>query len=742
MSSTRVDDIHDRSSLTRALLEQESTRQAAAPSTPTTPIELPDSELPGVGGEGLGLRESVAAGGVGLLLVLSLLNLLDYAGSAALSVLGPDVQRSLGLSDTGLGVVASLAGLTFVLGAIPLGLLGDRVPRVRLTAVCAVVAAVATTATFAVQAIWQLAFARLAVGAGQASILPVNNSLLADGYPVRGRSAVFAVHNLMPPLGYVVGPIVAGGVAALAGGPEGWRTAYVVLGVLSLAAGLSALLLREPARGRGDLAAVVGEQEADRLQAQRAGDPPIALGPGVQRLLAIRTLYFLLVGVGVLGFSLVSVPTYFGLLLERDYDLDALQRGFAVALTEAISLAGVIVGGVIGARLFRDSPPKAVLLVAAGSAAFAFALPLALYAPGGLPVLLVGIGLAKLLQSVGTVPIYVFVAAVVPVRLRTLGYALLGIYILLLGGLLGNVITGLVSDARGPRFALVAVSVPASVVAAALTAYGARFVRGDLSRTVEEVREEQAEYARVRQGGRVPVLQVRNLDAGYGPVQVLFGVDLDVHEGEVLALLGTNGAGKSTLLRAVSGLLTPSRGVIRLDGRQVTFTDAPTRVGLGIVQVPGGKAVFPTLTVAENLLAGAHRFGWDGALVQSRVDEVIDLLPRLGERFDQRAGSLSGGEQQMLAIGKALLLRPRLLLIDELSLGLAPVVVQDLLTVIERLRSRGVTMVLVEQSLNVALAVADRAVFMEKGQVRFSGPADELLERPDLARAVFLGGTV
>jgi ABC-type branched-subunit amino acid transport system ATPase component/sugar phosphate permease len=739
MSSTVVDDSVDPADLTSALLAAEAER--APDPEPREVVELPDEALPGVGGEGLGLRASLAAGGAGLLVVLSLLNLLDYAGSAALSVLGPDVQRSLGLSDTGLGVLASLAGLTFVLGAIPLGVLGDRVRRTRLTAACAAVAAVATAATGSVQAVWQLAAARLVTGAGQASILPVNNSLLADGYPVRGRSSVFAVHNLMPPLGYVAGPLLAGGVAALAGGPEGWRTAFLVLGLLSLVTAGAALLLREPPRGRGDLAAVVGEDEADRLQAERLGDPPVALGPGVQRLLAIRTLYFLLVGVGVLGFSLVSVPTYFGLLLEREYGLDALERGYAVALTEAISLAGVVYGGVLGARLFRQSPPRAVLLVAAGSALFAVALPLALYAPGGLPVLLVGIGIAKLLQSIGTVPIYVFVAAVVPVRLRTLGYALLGIYILLLGGLLGNVITGLVSDERGPRFALVVVSVPASVAAALLTAYGARFVRADLSRTVEEVREEQAERERVRSGGEVPVLQVRNLDAGYGSVQVLFGVDLDVREGEVLALLGTNGAGKSTLLRAISGLLTPTRGVIRLDGRQVTFTDAPTRVGLGVVQVPGGKAVFPSLTVAENLLAGAHRYGWDRDRIAARVDDVVTLLPRLGERFDQRAGSLSGGEQQMLAIGKALLLEPRLLLIDELSLGLAPVVVQDLLEVVEVLKARGVTMVLVEQSLNVALSVADRAVFMEKGRVRFTGPAAELLERPDLARAVFLGGT-
>jgi ABC-type branched-subunit amino acid transport system ATPase component len=500
------------------------------------------------------------------------------------------------------------------------------------------------------------------------------------------------------------------------------------------------LLLREPPRGRGDLAEVVGDEEAARLAADRALDPPVGLGPAVQRLLAVRTLFFLLVGVGVLGFSLVSVPTFFGLLLEREYDLGPLARGFAVAATEVIAMVGVVAGGVIGARLFRSSPPRAIRLVAASSAAFAVVFPLALYAPGGLVVVVLGVGLAKLLQSVGTVPVYVFVAAVVPSRLRSLGYALLGIYILLLGGLLGNVLTGLVSDARGPRFALVVVSVPASLLAAALTAYGARFVRRDLSLTVEEVREEQRERERVRTGGQVPVLQVRNLDVGYGPVQVLFGVDLDVQEGEVLALLGTNGAGKSTLLKAVSGLLTPTRGVIRLDGRTVTFSEPSARVALGVVQVPGGRAVFPSLTVAENLLVGAHRFGWDRRRTSARIDDVVELLPKLGERFDQRAGQLSGGEQQMLAIGKALLLEPRLLLIDELSLGLAPVVVADLLQVVERLKDRGTTIVVVEQSLNVALSIADRAVFMEKGTVRFTGPAAELLERPDLARAVFLGG--
>ena len=680
----------------------------------------------------LSLRASLTAGGVSLLGVLSLLNLLDYAGSAALAVLGPDLRRDLDLSDTGLGVIASLAALTFVVGAVPLGLLGDRRQRTSVTAICATLAAVATLATGAVQAVWQLAAARLLTGAGQASILPINSALLADGYPVRSRGRIFAVHGLMPSLGYIVGPLLAGAVASVGG----WRAAFVVLGALSLLPALAAFSLREPPRGRGEVAALLGDDAADAVLAVRRGEPPVAFGPAVQRLLAIPTLAALLTGVGVLGFSLVSLPTYFGLLLDRSYGLGALDRGYVVAGTEVFALAGVLIGGAV---VDRVSPPAAVRLTALASAAFAVLLPLGLLLPGGLPVLIVGVGVAKLALQTGLVPVYVLLAALVPSRLRTLGYALLGLAVLVLGGLLGNIITGLVSEAHGPRTALIVVGVPASVMAALLTLRGARSITADLAVTAAELREEQAEALRVQAGGEVPLLQIRSLDAGYGSLQVLFGIDLDVHQGEVLALLGTNWAGKSTLLRAISGLLTPSRGVIRLAGRTITFADPSARVALGVLQVPGGKALFPNLTVAENLLAGCYSLGWDAAEIGVRVDEVLALVPALGDRLTQRAGSLSGGEQQQLAIAKALLLRPSVLLIDELSLGLAPVVVQQLLVLVEQLKASGTTIVLVEQSLNVALAVADRAVFMEKGTVRFTGPVSELLDRDDLARAVFLG---
>jgi ABC-type branched-subunit amino acid transport system ATPase component len=269
---------------------------------------------------------------------------------------------------------------------------------------------------------------------------------------------------------------------------------------------------------------------------------------------------------------------------------------------------------------------------------------------------------------------------------------------------------------------------------------GARFIREDLSVIVEEVREVQAEHDRVTADpDDVPVLQLRNIDFSYGAVQVLFGVDLEMRKGETVALLGTNGAGKSTLLRVVSGLGVPSRGVVRLNGHTMTLTSTETRVRWGIHQLPGGNAIFAPLTVQENLdVAGfLHRHDRPDRL--ARVHRVLALFPELGPRLDDRAGDLSGGQQQMLGLAMALMHDPEILLIDELSLGLAPVVVEHLLELLGRLRAEGQTMLVVEQSLNVALAIADRAVFMEKGRIRFEGPTADLLDRHDLVRAVFLG---
>jgi len=199
------------------------------------------------------------------------------------------------------------------------------------------------------------------------------------------------------------------------------------------------------------------------------------------------------------------------------------------------------------------------------------------------------------------------------------------------------------------------------------------------------------------------------------------------------------GAGKSTILRVIAGLGTPSRGVVRLHGTTITYAAPEQRVKYGIRLLPGGKGVFPHMTIRDNLEMGAYIYRGDTADRDRRIARVLDLFPVLAHRQDEAAALLSGGQQQMLALAITLLHDPDVLLVDELSLGLSPIVVEQLLEVVDQLKQDGMTIVIVEQSLNVALAIADRAVFLEKGRVRFEGPAQELAERGDLARAVFLG---
>jgi branched-chain amino acid transport system ATP-binding protein len=240
-----------------------------------------------------------------------------------------------------------------------------------------------------------------------------------------------------------------------------------------------------------------------------------------------------------------------------------------------------------------------------------------------------------------------------------------------------------------------------------------------------------------RRKGHSDLLLVRSVDAGYGGRQVLFGVDIDIKEGEIVALLGTNGAGKSTLLKAISGVVEADRGAVVLDGRDITHAPPNEIATLGISQMPGGQGVFGSLTVEENLrLAGWTRRNRHD--VDAAIHDVLNIFPVLAERSGASAADLSGGQQQMLALGMAFIAKPRVLLIDELSLGLAPVIVGQLLPLVRRLADDGVAVVLVEQSVNVALTLAERAYFMERGTIRFSGPTAELLHRPDLLRSVFL----
>ena len=235
------------------------------------------------------------------------------------------------------------------------------------------------------------------------------------------------------------------------------------------------------------------------------------------------------------------------------------------------------------------------------------------------------------------------------------------------------------------------------------------------------------------------MLEIENISLFYGPIQAVSEASIRVAEGEIVAIVGANGAGKSTLLKAIAGLVAPKSGSIRFKGQDITTLAAHRRVGAGIALCPEGRQVFPDQTVADNLELGAYALNLSSADLSAAIEEQFDIFPRLRERRAQPAVTLSGGEQQMLAIGRALMSRPKLLLMDEPSLGLAPLIIKDIFAAIRRLRERGMTILLVEQMANQALRAADRAYVIETGRITLTGTGREMLASPQV-RAAYLGG--
>jgi len=231
------------------------------------------------------------------------------------------------------------------------------------------------------------------------------------------------------------------------------------------------------------------------------------------------------------------------------------------------------------------------------------------------------------------------------------------------------------------------------------------------------------------------ILSIHDLSVNYGGIEAVKGISFDVHEGEIVTLIGANGAGKSSTLRTIAGLVKPSGGTINFRGDNITGRDATTIVKKGITLVPEGRHIFPDLTVLENLKVGAYLRSDD---ISGDIQWVYDLFPRLRERSWQAGGTLSGGEQQMLAVGRALMARPKLIMMDEPSLGLAPLVVRDIFEIIRQINHQGVSILLIEQNANMALKVADSAYVMETGRITLSGAGKDLLNNEAVKKA-YLG---
>jgi ABC-type branched-subunit amino acid transport system ATPase component len=329
--------------------------------------------------------------------------------------------------------------------------------------------------------------------------------------------------------------------------------------------------------------------------------------------------------------------------------------------------------------------------------------------------------------------------SIIPAQFRPHASALFGIAGGAVGGVAGALLLGSVQEEYGVAGALVSLLVPGLLGSLLLHNCG-KGVQADMDRMIDEVLEDEEIKRITRAGGHLPLLSCKGIDFSYGQLQVLFDVDFTVDDGEMVALLGVNGAGKSTLLKVISGVGLPSAGSVRYRGQEITYLDAERRARLGITQVPGGRAVFGPMSVIDNLRSFGYTLGRDKKTLDESIEQAFVTFPRLAERRTSNASTLSGGEQQMLGLSKALIMKPKLLVIDELSLGLAPVIVAQLLELVKEINRAGTAVVLVEQSVNIALNLVEHAYFMEKGEMRFDGRSADLLARDDLLRAVFLEG--
>ena len=727
MSAT--DETTQAASLADAVLTAESERQAAHEEEE---ILFADDLLPGVGAEAMTLKQGLAVGGSFTFAMLLLLNGVENLEGASLGVLAPDIRDSFGVSDGVIVFVSAASSAFIVLGALPMGWLADRYKRPPIIAAAAVIFSVFVFLSGLAVNAFTLFLARLGVGVAKSSNTTVHPSLVADAYPIGVRGRLSATNLGSGLLIGAISPVLVGGIATLAGGPDGWRWAFFILGLPALILAFFALRIPEVPRGQFEMTDVLGEVIDTR-------PTPMSVESVFSRLKQIRTFRHAMLAFAALGFGLFTGPILQGLYVEDRFDLDALERGLLGSLGGLLALCVLPFAARGYDSRFRQDPAKALRLVGLLIIPIAVVVPIQYAMPNALSFALVGV-VVSVLQFTAFTMIGPVLQSITPYRLRGMGAALGSLYVFFIGATGGALLSAFLTDAVGPKGAVLILMIPSSIVGGFLLVRSSSFIKNDMSLVVAELQEEMEEFQRQKaRPEEIPVLQVTDVDFSYGQVQVLFDVAFEVRKGEVLALLGTNGAGKSTILRVIAGLGTPARGVVRLDGQTVTFVSPEKRGRMGIRLLPGGKGVFPQMTVRENLEMAAFVYRSDKEDLERRIAKVLELFDNLAERQGQAAGSLSGGQQQMLALAAVLLHEPEVLLIDELSLGLSPIMVQELLQVVERLKAEGTTIVIVEQSLNVALAMADRAVFLEKGEVRFEGAAQDLLERDDLARAVFLG---
>ena len=672
------------------------------------------------------LRDVGAGQPIYPLIILFGLNAVDELDRTAFGILLPEIREHFNLDlSAALAIVAASSIAALVL-QVPIAQWADRSRRVPLAVVGALVWAVFSGMTGLATTIVLLTIARSGSSLGKAVIEPTHNSLLADYYPIEARSRVYSFHRAANAVGGFLGPLLAGMLAYA----FDWRVPFLVFVVPTVVFALLAMRLREPVRGAWERRAAGASEDVIATE-----ETPPSFSESWRTVHKVRSLRRIWASLPFLAVSLVGFVTLASLFYEQEFDLDERARGVAFAIAEPFQLVGLVVGARIATRKFVGNVRGLVRFLANIAIAAGFMSVLFALSPNIVVAVALNCAISAALAMIAP-GILATLSLAIPPRTRATGFAVASLWVI--PGLFVLPVIGWVADNSSIRVGML-VMLPLFFVGSMILRTTSDVIDGDIA----QVWSSAAARAGVlydRRHGTASLLLLRGVEAGYEGRTVLRNIDLELDEGEIVALLGTNGAGKSTLLKAISGVVEADRGAVVFDGRDITHTPPHEIAALGIVQMPGGAGVFGSLTVRENLDLACWTNRRDAAGARAAVDEVLERFPVLARRLDEDAANLSGGQQQMLALAMSFVMRPRVLLVDELSLGLAPVVVGQLLPVVEQLAADGTTVVLVEQSVNVALTVAQRAYFMERGEIRFSGPTADLLARPDLLRSVFLAG--
>jgi branched-chain amino acid transport system ATP-binding protein len=661
------------------------------------------------------------------LFVLFGLNAVDELARTAFAVAAPTIADEFGVGLAGVTVPFVLAFSAALGLSIPIASLADRGHRVRLALLGGVIFAVFSTLIGLSVSIWMVAVALAGSQVGKAFIEPSHTSLLADYYEVGLRPRIFSFYRAGNAVGALLGGICAGYVAEA----FSWRAPFLLFAVPTAILVLAGGTLREPKRGVQEKK--LAGASTDTAETEEESPSLAEAWRMCWRIDSLRRIYRTLpfLTPAVAGFGIFSSFMY------RDvFGLGEAGRGWVVGLVEGPSqLAGLVVGAYLGMKLFAKDPKlvfgllsKSIFVVTGAVLVFA-------WSPNVYLAVIAHVVISACLAFV--LPgLFAALSLAIPPRARSTGFAMGSLFVL--AGMAAIPVISVVAGAWGMRWGLTVMG-PVFLVGGLVIASAGDLITRDIVQ-VWSAAAARSESLAARRAGRAKMLLVRGLEVSYGDVQVLFDVDFEVDQGEIVALLGTNGAGKSTLLKAICGLVPASKGAVIFDGRDITYAPPHEIAPRGVVLVPGGQSVFPSLTVAENLRAA----GWIDRRAKTqaaeRVEEVLSTFPILRDLLNDPAANLSGGQQQMLGLGMAFLSRPQLVMIDELALGLAPAVVEQLVGIVRRLRDQGTTVIVVEQSVNVALTLAEEAYFMEKGEIRFHGPTAELLDRPDILRSVFLAG--